>query len=176
MGKDKTSVISVRVSADVKEKLEIESEMNATTLNTLISQVLSKHVEWDRFAEDIGFVFLTRPFLRSLLDNVDEKTVTALAVSTCRSAMRDAILFLKGEININFFLQALDLWIGASHIPFRHIEKNGNHRYVIQHELGKKWSVYITAVTNALLNEIGYRTENQRSDEQSVTFEIKKAM
>jgi len=170
----KTSIISVRVTTDVKDKLDIESEMNSTSLNTLISQILTKHVEWDRFAEDIGFVFLTKPFLRTLLDHIDEKTITTIAVSTCRGAMRDAIIYLKGEINIDTFLQAVDLWFGASHMPFRHIVKNGEDRYIVQHELGKKWSIYITSVMNSLLNEIGYHTKNQRLDDQSTSYEIVK--
>lgn len=171
----KTSIISVRVSEDVKEKLEVESEMNSTTLNTLISQILSKHVEWDRFAEDIGFVFLTKPFLRTLLDHVSEKTVTTIAVSTCRGAMRDAVVFIKGHLDIESFLHAMDLWFGASHLPFRHIVKDGMHRYVIQHELGRKWSIYLATVTGSLLVEIGYHTKNQKIDDQSVSFEIVKA-
>lgn len=171
----KTGIISVRVSEDVKEKLEVESEMNSTTLNTLISQILSKHVEWDRFAEDIGFVFLTKTFLRTLLDHVDEKTITTIAVSTCRGAMRDAVIFIKGQLNIESFLHAMDLWIGASHLPFRHIVSNGMDRYIIQHELGRKYSIYLVTVVTSLLVEIGYRTEHQKIDDQSVSFEIVKA-
>jgi len=169
-----TSIISVRVSGDVKEKLAVESEMNSTTLNTLTSQILTKHVEWDRFAEQMGFVFLTKQFLRTILDHIDDKTITTIAVSTCRGAMRDAILFLKGEITITSFLQAVDLWFGASHMPFRHIVKEGADRYIIQHELGNKWSIYIVTVINSMLNEISYHAINQKMNEQSVSFEIVK--
>lgn len=172
MVKQRSAIISVRVSEDVKDKLDVESEMNSTTLNTLVSQVLSKHVEWDRFAEDIGFVFLAKPFLRTLLDYVDEKALTMIAVSTCRGAMRDAMLFIKGEINITTFIQALDLWFGASHMPFRHIINDGSDRYIIQHELGKKWSIYIATVVNSLLTEMNHMVKNQKMDEQSVSFEI----
>ena len=148
--------------------------MNSTTLNTLVSQILSKHVEWDRFAEDIGFVFLTKQFLRTLLDYVDEKALTMIAVSTCRGAMRDAMLFIKGKIDITTFIQALDLWFGASHMPFRHIVNGGSDRYIVQHELGRKWSIYIATVVNSLLTEMEYMVKNQKTDEQSVSFEIVK--
>lgn len=174
MVKQRSAIISVRVAEDVKDKLDVESEMNSTTLNTLVSQILSKHVDWDRFAEDIGFVFLTKPFLRSLLDYVDEKALIQIAVSTCRGAMRDAMLFIKGKIDITTFIQALDLWFGASHMPFRHIVNDGSDRYIVQHELGKKWSIYIATVVNSLLTEMGYMAKDQKMDEQSVSFEIVK--
>ena len=174
MGFKKSAVISARVSEDVKDKLEDEAEMKGSTVNTLTSNILTKHVSWDRFAEDIGFVFLTRPFLRAILDEVDEKTIKLIAVSTCRGAIRDAVLFLKGEMNKDSIVEAFDLWFGASHIPFRHIKKEKVDRYIVQHGLGKKWSIYTGAVVNVLLNEIGYKVINQKSEEQSINFEIVK--
>ena len=174
MAKQRSAIISARVTEDVKNKLDVESEMNSTTLNTLVSQILSKHTQWDRFAEDIGFVFLAKPFLRLLLDHVDDKALTTIAVSTCRGAIRDAMLFIKGEINITTFIQALDLWFGASHMPFRHIVNDGSDRYIVQHELGRKWSLYIATVVNSILTEMNYMAKNQKMDEQSVSFEIVK--
>lgn len=101
--------------------------------------------------------------------------MTTIAVSTCRGAMRDAMIYIKGQISYESFLGAVDLWLGASHLPFRHIQKGDLDKYVIQHELGKKWSLYLSTVINSILNEIGYRTSDQRIDEQSVSFEISKA-
>jgi hypothetical protein len=50
------SVLTVRVSKAVREKLDAESKMSGITLNTLISQIITKHTEWDRFAKDVGLV------------------------------------------------------------------------------------------------------------------------
>ncbi len=86
--------------------------------------------------------------------------------------MRDAVVFIKGHLNIESFLHAMDLWLGASHLPFRHIVKDGMHRCIIQHELGRKWSIYLATVANSLLAEIDYYTKNQKVDDQSVSFEI----
>ena len=174
MGIKKSAVISARVSEEVKNKLEDEAEMKASTINTLTSNILTKHVSWDRFAEDIGFVFLTKPFLRAILDEVDEKTMKLIAVSTCRGAIRDAVLFLKGEMSKETIVEAFDLWFAASHIPFRHIKKPEIDRYIVQHGLGQKWSIYIGAVVNVLLNEVGHKVTNQKSEGQSISFEITK--
>ena len=170
----RSSVISVRVADDVKEKLEVESELNAISLNTLIGQILTKHVEWDRFAEDIGIVVLTRPFFRAILEEVDDKTLTIIAVSTCRSAIRDAMLFITGKADLQSFLKVLDLWLAASNISFRHITEDHQDKYIVQHELGHKWTIYFTSVTNTLLSELGHRMDNQNLTEQTITFEIVK--
>ena len=168
----KSAIISVRVDADTKNKLEIESEMKSMTLNTLIGQIITKHVSWDRFAEDIGFVFLTKPFLRAILSHVPEKEMTTIAVTVCRGAMKDATIYMHGELTLDTFIKSLDSWLAASHIPFRHIKDNDTDKYVIQHELGKVFSQYLVTVINAILNEFKFRIHKQELTDQSVSFEI----
>ena len=170
----KSAIISVRVDEDTKNKLEIESEMKSMTLNTLIGQIITKHVSWDRFAEDIGFVFLTKPFLRAILSHVPEKEMTTIAVTVCRGAMKDATIFMYGEITLDTFIKSLDAWLAASHIPFRHIRDNDTDKYVVQHELGNVFSSYLVTVINAILNELKCRASKQDLTDQSVSFVIDK--
>lgn len=170
----KSAIISVRVDTDTKNKLEIESEMKGMTLNTLIGQIITKHTSWDRFAEDIGFVFLTKPFLRAILSHVPEKEMTTIAVTVCRGAMKDATIFMYGEITLDTYIKSLDAWLAASHIPFRHIHDNDIDKYVIQHELGNVFSSYLVTVINAILNEFKFRIHKQELTDQSVSFEIDK--
>lgn len=170
----KASVITVRVTEEEKNKLHAESEMESITLNTLVSKILAKHVRWDYFTKDIGYIFVTRPFLRALLENVDEKTIMTIAVSTCRGAIRDAIIFMSGEMNLKNFLAGMDMWLGASNIAFRHITEDHTDKYIVKHDLGKKFSLYLNTVINSVLNEIGYKSINQITDDQSNSFEIEK--
>ena len=170
----KSAIISVRVDVDAKNKLEIESEMKSMTLNTLIGQILTKHTSWDRFAEDIGFVFLTKPFLRAILSHVPEKEMTNIAVTVCRGAMKDATIYMYGEITVDTFIKSLDSWLAASHIPFRHIKDDDVNKYVIQHELGNVFSQYLITVINAILNEFKSRASKQELTDQSISFVIDK--
>lgn len=168
----KSAIISVRVDEAIKSKLEIESEMKSTTLNTLIGQIITKHVSWDRFAEDIGFVFLTKPFLRAIMSHVPEKEMTNIAVTVCRGAMKDATIYMHGEITLDSFIKTLDSWLTASHIPFRHIKDSDVDKYVVQHELGNVFSSYLITVVNAILNEFKYRASKQELTDQSISFSI----
>ncbi len=146
--------------------------MNGSTLNTLMSQIVTKHIRWDRFAEDIGFVFLTKQCVRSILEHVDDKVIRDIATTTCRAAMRDAVIFIKGRESLDNFLEVIDLWFNASHIPFRHITVRGENRYVIQHDFGRKWSLYIVSVINSLSTEMGFKMKNQKINDHSAFFDI----
>ncbi|TAK16760.1 MAG: hypothetical protein EPO37_07795 [Nitrosarchaeum sp.] len=171
----KSEIISVRVDANVKHKLEAESEMKSMTVNTLVGQIITKHVSWDRFAEDLGFVCLTKPFLRAILSHVPEKEMTNIAMTVCRGAMKDATIYMYGEMTMKTFIKSLDSWLTASHIPFRHIDDDNVDKYVIQHELGDAFSSYLITVINAVLNEFKFCTTHQDLTDQSVSFVIDKA-
>ena len=174
MFEKKSSIISVRVNEDVKRKLTIESELESLTMNTLISRILVRHVDWDKFAEDIGFVAVTKSFLRALLEALSDDKVKSIAVTTCRSAFKDAVIYTQGSLNLENLIKTLDLWFSSSHIPFRHIKKESSEKYIVQHELGEKWTIYFNALIGALLSDIHYKTANVVLTQQSVSFEIEK--
>jgi hypothetical protein len=168
-----SSVLTVRVSKTVREKLDAESKMSGMTLNTLISQILTRHTEWDRFAKDVGFASITKAFLRSVLENIDDKTISTIAVTTCRGAMRDAMIYMSGKMEYTAFLKTLDMWLNAANVPYRHTtDEDGRDGYIVQHQLGYKWSIYFGTVVNSVLNEIGYRTNGQIMTNDSVSFTI----
>ena len=74
MTKD-TAVVSVRINSEIREKLEEESDLNNISLNTLLSQILYKHVQWDQFSDQAGYTVTSKNFLKKLLGLVDEKTI-----------------------------------------------------------------------------------------------------
>lgn len=167
------SVITVRVCSEVKEKLQAESEKKSITLNNLISRILTEHVRWGVYAGDIGLVFLTKSCFKDFLQKLDEKTVRTISSDVCKEAMRNVVVFLKEDVTVDNFLEVLDMWLESSRIPFRHIN-NGKHHYVIQHNLGRKWSIHITTMAGALLADMGYKMLNQKIGDHSITFAIDK--
>ena len=70
-----SSVITSRVKDDVKRKLENECELKNLTLNTLVSQILSRHTDWGRFANEAGFVYLTKEDAKAFLELIPNAVV-----------------------------------------------------------------------------------------------------
>jgi hypothetical protein len=72
-------------------------------------------------------------------------------------------LFLKKEYDIKSTLDFLAIWIKLSGYLYRHEETNKDgqnmHSYVIQHDMGKKWSIYLANLYQFLFDELG---ENKR--------------
>jgi hypothetical protein len=71
-------------------------------------------------------------------------------------------LILKEEYTIKSALEFLEIWIKISGYPYRYEETNNGqkrHSYMIQHDMGIKWSIYLAYLYQFLFDELG---ENKR--------------
>lgn len=51
---------------------------------------------------------------------------------------------LRNEYNIDSALDVVETWIKISGYPYTHKTDGSKHTYIIQHEMGKKWSIYLS--------------------------------
>jgi len=171
MNKDSV-VITFRINKDLKIALDKECAIKKVSLNHILNKTIEKHVKWDRFAEEIGLIFVSKSIFRNILSKMDEKDIKLLATTICRGTLKDATIYMKGTLNYQNFLEMLDAWISNSHIPFRHLNENGIDKYIIQHELGIKYSIYLSTAVNTLLSEIEYVLKNIDLADQTLNFEV----
>ena len=90
------------------------------------------------------------------------------------NTLKNTVLFIHGEINLSNILSVLDIWLNTCNIPFRHFTDFHIEKYVITHNMGKRFSVYLDVSINSVLNEIRYATNNKIVDESRITFEIER--
>ena len=169
-----TSVISFRINEKIKQSLEDECELRNVSVNSALNKMVENHLKWENFAEEIGLIFVTKAIFRELLAKMEESEIKILATTICRSALKNAAVYMKGEFNYGNLLEVIDMWLSHSHIPFRRISVNSHEKYILQHDLGEKYSVYIHAAITTLLSELGYMTQNSHLEEQTLSFEISK--
>lgn len=170
----KSVVMSVRIDDKIREKLQMEAKLNQTSINTLISQILAKHTGWDKFTKEIGFIFLTKPFVRAILEEVPESTIKTICNTICRGGIRDTMIFTEGKINITSFFNSFGMWLAASNIPYRIIHEEED-TIIVKHGLGTKFSDYLKNLAEALLEEIGFNIKNVKMDDDNLMFEVTKS-
>ena len=68
--------------------------------------------------------------------------------------MRDAISFIHGRIDIDTIIDIVKLWLSASNIPLRIIRNKELLEFRIQHNLGKKGSLYFGTLLSSLFSEL----------------------
>ncbi|MGY5148037.1 MAG: hypothetical protein ACW9W4_08570 [Candidatus Nitrosopumilus sp. bin_7KS] len=168
----KTSVVSIRINDDEKKALEIEGDLTGITLNALVDKIISRHIRWDRFSREIDSVSINKKTLTVLLNSIEPVKLDEICKMNPMISMKDAILFSKGEFTIDNFLSVFDMWLDTSNISYRHISNSGFDRYIIKHELGHNFSVFLNSLVEKILNELKISLTNIDSNTNHISFEI----
>ena len=169
----KSAVISFRIDTKAKDALETACTLENVPVNQTLNKLVQKHLTWDKFAKEIGLVFISKSIFRNILTKLTDSEIKVLATTICRGTFRDATIFMKGDLTCKNLLEIVDMWITNSHIPFRKMAlENQNTRYIIQHELGVKYSTYLFTAITTLLSELGYSSQNKQLEDNTLTFEI----
>jgi len=169
---ESTSVISFRINKKTKQKLEDECELKNVSVNSALNKMVDNHLKWESFAEEMGLIFVTKAIFREILSKMSDRELKILATTICRSAFKNATLYMKGEFNYQNLIEIVDMWLLHSHVPFRRTSKNSHEKYVVQHDLSEKYSLYLYTSVTTLLAELHYLTQNAHLEDQMLSFEI----
>jgi hypothetical protein len=117
--------------------------------NVLVKQILEKYVQWERFSDKIGMIPVPKKILTTLGDEMSGKDINEI-IKVLLPVIKDAALFMKGNYDIKRCIETLEDYMRASGMKSDHRVEGDLHHFIIQHELGIKWSFF----TEQLLKEI----------------------
>ena len=147
--KEKTRNVTYRLPLHIVEELETEAMNQNISHNVLAKQILGKYISWDRFAEKIGMIPVPRKVLENLGSKMEANDINDI-INTVKPVITDNVMFIKGKYDLKRCIETLEDYMSASGMKSDHRVEGSLHHFIIQHELGFKWSLF----TAQLLNEI----------------------
>ena len=147
--KDPTRSITYRLPEKLINELETEAAQKSISQNVLVKQILEKYVEWDRFSDKIGMMPVPKGILQSLGDELDGKDIDEI-INLIFPMIKDTVMFIKGGYDIKRCVETLEDYMRASGMTSDHRIESDVHTFLIQHDLGMKWSVF----TEQLLTQV----------------------
>ena len=156
-----SSSITLRFRNDILNKLKHEAAQKRISLNTLATQVFSTHAEYDAYASTTGMISIPKSLLIVLMNKLEEEEVEKLSEHVAKNEMKDLTLLLRGEHNLYTFLQTIESWLRVSGFQYSYhtTDHDRNHRLVIQHEMGKRWSLYFERLFRYVFAELSLASE-----------------
>lgn len=106
-GERKTVLKTIRLSPEEEELLTAEARSRGVTFNALVSSVLTRYLEWDRFAEKYGFVALPRQSYRFLTSLLSEQELAEFGRETGAQNASAIAHFWYKQLGVNAFLAFL---------------------------------------------------------------------
>lgn len=159
MRRNQTETITLRLEKKILTKLRRESEQNQTSLNTLANQIFRQHIDWHSKASKAGYVPLLKPVIIKLLDHLSEEDVIRVAEEVSKDMFKDVMLLMRDENDLVSTLNHIETWIRMSGFPYKvEVDEDKEvYSYVIQHDMGKKFSLLLATRARVILE----RLENQ---------------
>lgn len=147
--KETTRSITYRLPAKVVEELETEAMQKNISHNVLVKQILEKYLVWDRFADKIGIIPVPKKILETLGVELEGSEINEI-VDAIKPIIKESVLFMKGRYDLKRTIETLEDYMRASGMNSDHRVEGAVHHFIIQHDLGMKWSLF----TEQLLKEI----------------------
>jgi hypothetical protein len=146
---EQTRSISYRLPEHIVNELETEAMQKEVSQNVLVKQILEKYIKWDRFADKIGIIPVPKDILRILGEEMKGEEINKI-IDVMNPMIKDWVMFMKGNYDLKRAIEALEDYMRASGMTSDHRIEGGVHHFIIQHNLGIKWSLF----TEQLLKQI----------------------
>ena len=156
--KNKKSLLrTVRITPELDEILQKDAQAKRVSVNALLTTILTKYAEWDRYTERFGYVTISKNLFTSVLGAADDARLTQAALELGQRLPKEVILFFFKELNVDTFLAYMTLTCKYGHIGENEVETQGrNYAVTIHHDLGEKWSNYLQHfVGQTMKNQLG---------------------
>lgn len=147
--KETTRSITYRLPEKLVNELETEATQKGISQNVLVRQILDKYVRWDRFSNKIGMIPVPKVILESLGGELDGRDIDEI-INIVFPMIKDSVMFVKGGYDLKRCIETLEDYIKASGMNSDHRVEGDVHSFLIQHDLGMKWSVF----TEQLLSQV----------------------
>jgi len=174
VSKKNTEIISLRLDSNLIKRLHEEAESKQISLNSLLNQITISHLNWFELGSQMGRLSMSRRTFRALLEDLDDEIIIKIGNTVAKEEYESTIRFFLGKYDMESIIQFMEKWLKATNIQFRHITDGGKDKYIIQHDLGKKWSLLFITRLEALFSEFGYYLIKKNSEERNISFEIEK--
>lgn len=173
----RTESITFRLESEILYSLRQEAKRKDVTVNTLVSQIAKQHTNWHSIAAQAGFISVRKPLMIRLLESQNDEQIKLLAKHVAQSSNKDFILMLRRKYNIHSALDMIETWISASGYSYIHnLEdlgySNRLHTFIVQHQMGMKWSLYLSELYKNLFEEFGVRDSQFDMTDSTLAFEI----
>jgi hypothetical protein len=170
--KRKTETIAFRLEDTIIEKLRNEANHKDISVNTLVSHILKQHMDWHSNAAKAGFITVRKGLLIELLKFVSEEELTKIAEYIAKKETRDFVLMLRNEYNITSALDVIETWIRIAGYPYRHDVNYSKHSYTINHDMSRKWSVYLKELYESLFEDFGLKRADFTITDTTLSFAV----
>ena len=167
-----TESVTLRFDKDLVDRLRKEAKEKQISLNSLMGQIAFQHLDWHAHSIKAGFITVRRGKIMKMLEKISEKDIVEIAEYIAKRESKDFIMMLRNEYNITSALEVIETWIKIAGYSYRHEVRGSEHSFIIQHNMGKKWSLYLKEQYRFIFEDFGLPRIDFDVSETMLSFKV----
>ena len=164
--------ITFRLDKDTLERINLEAEQKGVSMNSVAQNVFSDYFGWSALAPKAGMIPIHKTVLGLMVDRLPEKDIIEIADLFGRVKAKNMILVLKNDYNARAFLDVFESWLKSSSVLFTKHVNHDAEIFTVTHELGVKWSLYLSHMLQVIFNDMGLKGVTIEKTDDIVMFKI----
>ncbi len=162
--------VTFRFNNEILDQLRREANEKRISLNTLASQIFQTHTEYDRYASKAGMISFPKSLLIRLMDRLSDFEVDELTQYIAKNDFKEMTLLMKNEYTLPAFLDMIESWLRVSGFGYRRDSVDGVPTFVIQHDMGRRWSRYFEKLVSYIFEDLNDRKPIFDVSDNSIAF------
>ncbi len=170
--KQHTESLTLRIDKGLLDKLRKESEQKMVSINSLTNQIIKSYIKWYSPAQRAGIMSVPKCLLIPLINNLAEYQILNIADEFRKSGYEETLLMMSKEYSLPVILDLFDSWLNVSNMQFDRESSENSLTYIINHGMGKKWSLFLEKVFWYMVKDLEITGATFDVTDGTVTFKI----
>jgi hypothetical protein len=148
---------SFRIEQDVIKSLERVAASRDMSLSSLVNKILKNYVTSEMYFEELGFLLVSKNFLRKTFEVLDQKHIEVLGKEYGLTIAKEYISYFHPQVNVNTLIQFLEIWFKRFHSCQHRIDENNNntyHYFIVNHDINMNFSSALQSILAGLIEPI----------------------
>ena len=148
-----TTTLSLRIDSELYDRLKNESNKKGISLNSLVTSTIQKHMAWDIFAQELGFMSISKRTVKQFCEQISEEKLIEIAKDSGFGIMKELILLMFGKIDFQTILDVIKIRASLHGMVNHRIDSNEVHIITIHHGISQKFSHFLAEIFKTTADE-----------------------
>jgi len=146
----KTRLRTFRVEEELDSLLQKDAKSKGLSVNSLLSIILRKYAEWDRYTEKFSVITMKKESFKTMISAIEDDKITNISQELGDKVPSQFILFWFKKNTLENYLKYISLLCKHGGFGQFEIEQEGSeYTITLIHELGEKWSNFLANWINS---------------------------
>jgi len=150
---------SFRIEQDIIKSLERVATSRGMSLSSLVNKILKNYVTSDMYFEELGFILVSKNFLRKTFEGLDQKHIEELGKEYGLTIAKEYLSYFYPQVNADTLIQFLEIWFKRFQSCQHRTDSNNSsnndlHYFTVNHDINMNFSSALQYILIGLIEPI----------------------